>query len=734
MTSSREQPHDNLRGAPHRPQERRGSAFGAQGTALLVELRRMPAPADRHRDGRPRGRGASDDVLEDDQATSFLPRKRSVGPDSGTESLNGAVRAWLERLDIDDGEERGGACDVRNAQARPSPSIPRVDASLVRRAPPQSSERAPSSLPKKRSVGPESNKASRNGAIRAWLGRLDGDDGEERGGARDVEKAQAKPAPSILRFDASLVRRPPQKSERIQREARSNIHDLQVGEPRSLQRNAKRESQVRPAPEPSAAAPRKEAPPAQIPAREAATQIARAGLAYLVATCRQVTDYFRVPAIAEDATLTGTLRHGFQAELKTGLRVLVLGVGLTGGWAVLVPLSAAVTVQGSLVVESNVKKIQYPGGGVIAEIPAHDGMRVKQGDLLVRLDETQLRSNLQVLSDQLDETRVRIARLTAERDGSDAPKMPGNSAAQASSQDLTSLFASETSLFKARLGTRENQRQLLRSNIAQLEEQIDGIDAQIKSKSAQLELISSELKGVQELYDKQLVPLTRLTTLQRQAAQLDGERSQLKSTIAETRSKISQAELEIVKIDQDLRSEAMKDLRDAQDRESELTQKIVAARDSLNRVEIRAPTEGVVHQLTVHTIGGVIAAGEVIMEVVPDSDDLQVEAKLPPVNIDKVHVGQDVLVRFSAFNQRTTPQIKGLVSYVSADLTEDQQSKSSHYTIRVSLAASELSRLKNLKLVSGMPAELFLQTGSRTMMSYLLKPITDQLKRTFSEP
>jgi len=329
---------------------------------------------------------------------------------------------------------------------------------------------------------------------------------------------------------------------------------------------------------------------------------------------------------------------------------------------------------------------------------------------------------------------VRIARLTAERDGLDEPKMPGNSASRATSQDLASLLASETSLFKARLSTRENQRQLLRSNVAQLEEQIDGIDAQIKSKSAQLELISSELKGVQELYDKQLVPLTRLTTLQRQAAQLDGERSQLKSTIAETRSKISQAELEIVKIDQDLRSEAMKDLRDAQDRESELTQKIVAARDSLNRVEIRAPTAGVVHQLTVHTIGGVIAAGEVIMEVVPDSDDLQVEAKLPPVNIDKVHVGQDVLVRFSAFNQRTTPQIKGLVSYVSADLTEDQQSKSSYYTIRISLAASELSRLKNLKLVSGMPAELFLQTGSRTMMSYLLKPITDQLKRTFSEP
>lgn len=312
--------------------------------------------------------------------------------------------------------------------------------------------------------------------------------------------------------------------------------------------------------------------------------------------------------------------------------------------------------------------------------------------------------------------------------------MPGSAAGQAKGQDLASLLASETSLFKARLGTRESQKQLLAGNIAQLKEEIDGIEAQIKSKSDQIDLISDELKGVQSLYDKQLVPLTRLTTLQRQAAQLDGERSQLKSTIAETRSKISQAELEILKIDQDLRSEVMKDLREAQDKESELTQKFVAAHDLLSRVEIRAPSAGVVHQLTVHTIGGVISANDVIMEIVPDADDLQVEAKLPSVDIDKVHEGQDVQVRFSAFNQRTTPQIKGLIAYVSADLTQDQQSKSSYYTIRVNLTADELHRLGKLQLVSGMPAELFLQTGSRTMMSYLLKPITDQLKRTFSEP
>jgi HlyD family secretion protein len=441
------------------------------------------------------------------------------------------------------------------------------------------------------------------------------------------------------------------------------------------------------------------------------------------------TDRAQYAQIGPD--LCGHLRHGFEAELRTGLRVLVLGVGLAGGWAVAVPLSAAVTVAGTLVVETDVKKIQHPVGGVIAQIPAHDGMRVKVGDLLVRLDETQARTNRQVISNQLDQIRARMARLTAERDGTDEPKLPEDQ--PTAGPESERLFSSERALFRARFGARQNQKQLLQSNIAQLGEEITGLEAQIKSKAAQLTLISSELTGVQTLYDKQLVPLTRLTALQRQAAQLDGERSQLTSAIAETRAKISQAQLQIVKIDQDLRSEVMKDLRESQDKESELSQRVVAAQDQLDRIEIRAPTAGVVHQLAVHTIGGVISAGQVIMEIVPDADGLQIEAKLSPVDIDQVRVGQTALVRFSAFNQRTTPQVGGVVSYVAADLTQEPQTRNAYYTVRVTLPGEELRRLGNLQLVSGMPAEVFLQTGSRTMMSYLLKPITDQLQRTFSE-
>ena len=229
------------------------------------------------------------------------------------------------------------------------------------------------------------------------------------------------------------------------------------------------------------------------------------------------------------------------------------------------------------------------------------------------------------------------------------------------------------------------------------------------------------------------MPLTRLTTLQRESARIEGERGQLTSSIAETKSKIGEAQLQIVRLDQDFRTDVVKELGENQAKEAEFVERGVAARDLLDRIEIRAPTSGVIHQLSAHTIGGVIRAGDTIMEVVPDLDDLQIEAHLQPNDIDQVRMGQKAFVRFSAFNQRTTPQLDGIVSYVSADTTRDQQSNASYFTVRVMLPEDQRRRLEGKQLVSGMPAEVFMQTGSRTMMSYLLKPITDQLQRAFVE-
>ncbi len=431
--------------------------------------------------------------------------------------------------------------------------------------------------------------------------------------------------------------------------------------------------------------------------------------------------------------LTSRAGRAFEHELRTGLRVL-LAVGLlAGGWSVLMPLAGAVVLPGNLVVQSNVKAIQHPTGGVVAEIPVHNGQRVNAGDLLLRLDATQAQANLQVVSKQLDEMRARMARLAAERDGLAQIEVPAELAARSGENAVKSLLASEESLFKARANARRSQTELLQSRVSQLGEEIAGLDAQVGSKTKQLELIAGELSGVQDLYDKRLVPLTRLTTLQRESARIDGERGQLMSSIAETKSKIGEAQLQIVHLDQDFRTEVVKELGDSQGKEAELEQRGVGARDLLDRIEIHSPTSGVIHQLAAHTIGGVIRAGDTVMEVVPDMDDLQIEARLQPNDIDQVRMDQKALVRFSAFNQRVTPQLNGIVSYVSADTSHDQQSNASYFTIRVKLPEEERRRLAGQQLVSGMPAEVFLQTGSRTMMSYLFKPITDQLQRAFVE-
>jgi HlyD family secretion protein len=434
--------------------------------------------------------------------------------------------------------------------------------------------------------------------------------------------------------------------------------------------------------------------------------------------------------------LSSRTGRGYERELRTGLRILIAATVIIGGWMTLVPLAGAVVVPGNLVVQSNVKTIQHPTGGVVAEIKVDNGKRVAAGDLLLRLDPTQAQANLQTVSKQLDEARAKIARLTAERDGTEQPEFPSQLTSRLSEDNVRSVIASETSLFKARQNTRQSQKDLQQGRVQQLTEEISGLEAQSVSKTKQIELINGELTGVQDLYDKRLVPLTRLTTLQREAARIDGERGQLVSSVAETKSKIGEAQLQIVKVDQDFRSEVVKDLGEAQAKEGELIEHSISARDQLDRIEMHAPTSGVIHQLSVHTIGGVIRAGDTVMEIVPDSDDLEVEAHVQPKDIDHVRKGQEAFVRFSAFNQRTTPQVSGKVIFVSADTTQDRSgaaSSGSFYTVRIFLSEDERRRLGDVQLIPGMQAEVFMQTGKRTMMSYLFKPITDQLGRAFTE-
>jgi HlyD family secretion protein len=444
--------------------------------------------------------------------------------------------------------------------------------------------------------------------------------------------------------------------------------------------------------------------------------------------------FARPPAESAPAGALGRrMDHALTGELRTGLRVLIVAAVIAGGWGTFVPLGGAIVAPGVIVVESKIKKVQHPSGGIISQINVKDGSHVAAGDLLVRLDETQARANNQMLAKQFEQVQMRIARLTAERDGAADITLPHHLADREMEDDINELMISERGQFTARSVTRNSQKELLHSHSQQLREQIVGLEAQTKSKAEQIELIAKELTGVQDLYNKGLSTITRLAGLQREASRLDGERGQIISGIAEAKAKISETDIQLLRIDQDFRTEVTKELREAKDKEAELTERTTAANDQLRRIEVRAPVAGLVHELAVHTIGGVVAPGETIMEIVPETDDLVIEARLPPQDINQVQLGQTSHVRFPAFNQRTTPQLAGLVSYVSADLSRDKQTNATYYTVKVTLPASERHRLGDLQLVAGMPAETFLQTTSRTLLSYLLKPITEQLARMFNE-
>jgi HlyD family secretion protein len=421
-------------------------------------------------------------------------------------------------------------------------------------------------------------------------------------------------------------------------------------------------------------------------------------------------------------------------------RSAVLGValiGLFGGtiglWAATSTLSGAVMAPGQFVIDTNVKKVQHPTGGIVGELKVREGDRVEAGDLLVRLDETITRANLQIVTKQLDELWARQARLEAERDGQSAMAPPAELAGRVNDAAVIRLVESERTLFEARLSAREGQKSQLKKRIAQLQDEIVGLKAQQAAKTREAAIIVDELKGVRELYQKNLIQVSRLSALEREASSLEGQRGQLIAAVAQAEGKIAETSLQIIQIDEQTRADVMKELREIQGRVAELTERRVAAEDQLKRVDIRAPSAGYVHQLAVHTVGGVITPAEPAMLIVPVDEALNLEAKVLPQDIDQLTPGQPAVVRIHASNQRTTPELQGTVTRISADVTREQQTGLTYYTIRVALLPGEIQRLQGIKLVAGMQAEVFVQTHDRTPLEYFLKPLQDQIARAFRE-
>ena len=411
---------------------------------------------------------------------------------------------------------------------------------------------------------------------------------------------------------------------------------------------------------------------------------------------------------------------------------LVFGIG---GWAATIPLEGAVVAQGSIVVDSNVKKVQHLSGGIVKDIRVREGDHVKAGEILVRLDETQTKATNSVVTTNLDELIAQQARLEAERDASDHIEFPASfvDKARDPNSDAARTLVAERKLFELRREARDGKKAQLRERIAQLKKEIQGYVGQTAAKEREIALINKELDGVRELREKNLVPLSRLTALERDAARIEGERNQLIATAAQSEGKVTETELQIIQVDQDLRSEVAKDLAETRTKVSEFVERKVATDDQLKRTDVRAPQDGIVQQLTVHTIGGVVAAGDTIMLIVPDADALIVEVKIAPQDIDQLYLGQLATLRFTAFNMRTTPEIQGAVNFISADITQDQRTGVSYYVARITLSPSEVGRLGDVKLIPGMPVVAFIKTSERTMFSYLTKPLRDQVERAFKE-
>jgi HlyD family secretion protein len=466
-------------------------------------------------------------------------------------------------------------------------------------------------------------------------------------------------------------------------------------------------------------------PSLKLPSIKVVERTFRAGLDKVVTPLEKIS-------IFKNLDVPGS-RKSIRLHLIVGLAVVTLLTCGIGGWASTAQISGALIAPGSIVVDSNVKKVQHPTGGVVGEVRARDGDRVKIGDILVRLDDTVTKASLAIVTKQLNGLWARSARLTAEQEGADHITFPPQIMEAMADPDVKSLVANEIKLFDVRSSGRAGQKAQLRERIAQLKEEIGGLEAQETAKTREIELIQKELVGVRELFAKNLVQISRLTVLERDATRLDGDRAQFIAQKAQAKGKIAETELQIIQIDKDLSSEVSKDMREINDKIGEYVERKVTAEDQLRRIDIRAPQDGMVLQSTVHTVGGVITAGDAIMLIVPDTDNLSVEAKVNPQDIDQLRIGQNTLLRMSAFNQRTTPELNGTISRISPDTTVDQRTGQSYYTIRVSIPPAEVAKLGEVKLIPGMPVEAFVQTGDRTMLSYLAKPLSDQLMRAFRE-
>lgn len=425
--------------------------------------------------------------------------------------------------------------------------------------------------------------------------------------------------------------------------------------------------------------------------------------------------------------------RSIRRHLIAGLVASVALVGGAGAWAAVTNLSGAVVASGHFVVDSYVKKVQHPTGGVVGEILIREGAEVNAGDVVMRLDATQTRTNLAIVTKRLDELAARLARLEAERDDLPAITFPNWLLARRDNPDVISAIHSETRLFDFRMESREGKKAQLTERISQYHHEIEGLKAQEDAYQQGIEVLQKEIAALSGLREQGIVSDQRLNSLKTQLATYGGERGEKIAYQAQVAGRITETRLQILQVDQDLKTEVGRELREVQGQFGEYVERKVAAEDELRRIDIVAPQSGTVHQLAVHTVGGVVTPADPIMLIVPEGDDLALEVQIAPKDIDQIQLGHKAVLRMSAFNLRTTPELNGYINRIAADLTTDDKTGVSYYLARLAVLPEELAKLKDLRLMPGMPAEAMIQTGERTALSYFVKPLSDQINRAFRE-
>lgn len=423
-----------------------------------------------------------------------------------------------------------------------------------------------------------------------------------------------------------------------------------------------------------------------------------------------------------------------RGPILIGLMILIIGVGGFFGWSFTAQLDSAAIAPGIVVVESRRKTIEHLEGGILEAILVKEGDEVSEGQMLMTLSEIQARSELSQVEAQYRTNLAQFARLIAERDRLEQVTFAKDLLADAQTDPAVArVVTTQEALFERRRRVLQGQDAVYREQIEQVGREITGLESRLGADRESLELLQREIAGVETLVSQGYAPETRLLALKREQANLRGNIGDLEAQVAQSRLRIAETELERLNTEEEFTSEVVTELQDVEKNLQELEGQLSAARDVVNRVHIRAPQDGVVVGLTVHTEGEVVQGGETLLEIVPASDRLLIEALVRPEDIDVVHAGMDAQIRLSAYSFRSTPPVAGMVRTVSADRVKDEASGTSAYLAMIEVAEEDLANLQDVRLYPGMPAEVMVRTGQRTAMDYMITPILRSFERGMRE-